>query len=46
VSNKEVEVDEKKVKAMKEWPKPTNIHEVRGFLELCNYYSNFVCKFA
>jgi RNase H-like domain found in reverse transcriptase len=46
VSNKRVKVDEKKVKTMKEWPKLTNIHKVRGFLELCNYYSNFVHKFA
>jgi Reverse transcriptase (RNA-dependent DNA polymerase) len=42
VLNKKIEVDEKKIEAMKKWPKPTNIHKVRGFLRLCNYYSNFV----
>ena len=38
VCNEGVSVDAKKVEAIKEWPVPTNIHDLRAFLGLANYY--------
>ena len=35
-----------KVKVVEEWPIPSNIKEVRGFLGLCSYYRCFVAKLA
>ncbi len=32
VSRKGIEVDEEKVKAIREWPKPINASEVRSFM--------------
>ncbi|KAL0539538.1 hypothetical protein IC582_023753 [Cucumis melo] len=37
-----VEVDSEKIKAVADWPCPTNIREVRGFLGLIGYYRRFV----
>ncbi|KAL0552392.1 hypothetical protein IC582_011501 [Cucumis melo] len=42
ISNKGVEVDPKKIKAIADWPKPTNVRETRGFLGLTGYYRRFV----
>ncbi|TYK29109.1 ty3-gypsy retrotransposon protein [Cucumis melo var. makuwa] len=38
--NTRVEVDSEKIRAIAEWPSPTNVREVRGFLGLTNYYSH------
>ncbi|KAA0055708.1 protochlorophyllide-dependent translocon component 52 [Cucumis melo var. makuwa] len=38
ISEKGVEVDPKKIRAIREWPIPTNMREVRGFLGLTGYY--------
>lgn len=38
ISGKRVEVDRKKIRAIKEWPTPTNVKEVRGFIGLTGYY--------
>ncbi len=38
VSGKGIEVDEEKVKAIREWPKPTNASKVRSFHELASFY--------
>ncbi|KAL0560208.1 hypothetical protein IC582_000608 [Cucumis melo] len=37
ISGEGVEVDPKKIKSVADWPKPTNIREVRGFLGLTGY---------
>lgn len=37
-----MEADPEKVKAMIEWPTPTNIRKLRGFLGLTWYYRRFV----
>ena len=34
------------VKAVKNWPQPRNIHEVRSFIGLCTYYRRFVPGFS
>ena len=38
--------DEKKIRAIKESPAPTNVSEVRSFLGLVTFYSKFVPNLA
>ena len=33
-----ISTDEDKIRAEKDWPRPQNLHELRSFLGLCNYY--------
>ena len=43
VINKEgISVDLAKIEAIKDWPRPTNVTEVRSFLGLAEYYQRFV----
>lgn len=42
ISDLGVEVDPEKIRAIREWPIPTNFREVRGFLGLIRYYQKFV----
>ena len=39
-------MDEEKIKAIREWPKPKTLTQLRGFLVLSNYYRRFVKKFS
>ena len=43
---KGVATDEGKIEAIKNWPTPTNITEVRSFLGFMGYYCRFIPKFA
>ncbi|TYK14463.1 Ty3/gypsy retrotransposon protein [Cucumis melo var. makuwa] len=46
ISGKGVEVDPEKIRAIKEWPTPKNVREVRGFLGLTGYYRKFVQHYS
>ncbi|KAA0042009.1 Transposon Ty3-I Gag-Pol polyprotein [Cucumis melo var. makuwa] len=41
-----VEVDLEKVRSIADWPVPTNVREVRGFLGLSGYYRRFVQNYG
>ena len=41
-----IEVDDKKVQAIKDWITPANLTELRSFLGLANYYRRFVKQFS
>jgi hypothetical protein len=41
-----INVDDKKIAKIKEWPVPTNITQVRGFLNLAKYYKRFIKNFS
>ena len=46
VSSKGVHVDESKINAIKTWPQPTNLQQVRSFLGLAGFYHCFVKDFS
>src|SRR2546423_1933136 len=46
VSGHEFKMDPVKIKAIREWPAPTNIREVQSFLGFTNYYRRFVKNYS
>ena len=46
VSRNGLQVDPKKVAAVKDWPVPKDLHELRCFLGLTNYFRTFIQGYA
>lgn len=46
VSTLGVEMDQEKFKAVEEWPIPSNVTQLRGFLGLTGYYRWFIKNYA
>lgn len=46
VGNNQVKPDPKKVAVVQQWPVPQNVHHLRAFLGLVNYFSKFIDKHA
>ena len=41
-----IECDPKKVEAIKNWPRPITVSDVRSYLGFTNYYRRFIHKYA
>jgi predicted aspartyl protease/transposase InsO family protein len=41
-----IEVQSDKVACVRDWPRPTNLTELRAFLGTCSYYRRFIVGFA
>ena len=46
ISEGQVRMDGDKVKAVRDWPTPRNLRDVRGFLGFANFYRRFIKDFA
>ncbi|GBN27531.1 Transposon Ty3-I Gag-Pol polyprotein [Araneus ventricosus] len=46
VSEDGIKPDPEKVRAVKNFPVPKNVHDVRSFLGLCSYYRRFIKNFC
>ena len=45
VSDEGVQTDPDKIAVLKDWPAPSNIMELHGFLGFAGYYRRFVCNY-
>jgi hypothetical protein len=42
VSENGISTDPKKIEAVKTWPEPTTVTELRSFIGFCSYYRRFI----
>ncbi len=45
ISKEGIRMDLEKLKVIKEWPTPRNVHELRSFPGMCSYYRRFKAHF-
>ena len=46
VSAQGISTDPAKIEAVQDWPKPATVTEVRAFVGFCNYYRQYIARFA
>ena len=46
ITRDDIKTYPKKTQAVKDWPKPENVHQVRSLIGFCSYYTCFIPKFA
>ena len=46
VGKGQVQMEEEKIKAVKEWKTPTKVKEVESFLRFTNFYRRFIKNFS
>jgi len=46
VGNGEVQIEEEKFKAIKEWKTPTKVKNIKSFLGFANFYYRFIKDFS
>ena len=46
IGPKRVEIQKEKIEGVLNWPIPRNVKEMQKFLELANYYRQFIKDFA
>lgn len=46
ISPEGVEMEESKVKAVGDWPKPVTVKDMQRFLGFANFYKRFICNFS
>ena len=46
VSASRIKTDPKKIQAVRDWPEPNNVTELRSFIGLCSCYRKFILGFA
>ena len=46
VGNGKLYPSPKKIQIVKEWPRPTDVHELRQYLGFCNFYRRFVKSYS
>jgi len=46
IGPEEIKMEEEKIKGVLDWPQPKYVKDVQKFLELVNYYCQFIEDFA
>ena len=46
ITHGSIKMSQDKLQAIHDWPAPTNVRQVRGFLGFCNFYRHFILNYA